>query len=170
MSTGSDIKQTVVSCGAAILTIYGSAATIVATVGWWIGDKWSEYYRSIAVINAVYMATIVFLVWIIFTRKQPDFLGRPNVRSIQDDGILIVDGSPWLSIGVMAAIYIQEDEYERLACEGEVLNVQSNGLVQIRIANHETIFEDFDRLLKKLAAISKQNILIRPGLYRRIGE
>ncbi len=150
--------------------ILGAIVALITIVGWWQGEEFRVEYANVAILNGVYLIIVFYLLWIIIDRRPPDFLGVPVVKAIHDHKILIVEGAPWLAMGVMTAIYTKEDEYERLVCTGEVVNVQANKLVQIHIRDHEEVFNDVKTVADKLEAMSKDSILVRPGLFRRNGQ
>lgn len=152
--------------GPAFLAILAAAIGALSFLGWWLGDEWRHNYANMAVLNGAYISIILMLIWIMITQSPPKFLNIPNIRSILDDQIIIVDPSPWLGLGVMTAIYVMEDDFERLICIGEVINVQSNDLVQIKIRIIGEPYSEMDDIMKKLKGTSKKEILIRPGLYR----
>jgi hypothetical protein len=78
-----------------------------------------------------------------------------------------VRDGPWLGVGVMTAIYLMDDdEIERLVCIGEVINVQSNGLVQIRTRSDAQGYPTSEEASAALSGSDKDRILVRPGLYR----
>ena len=162
-----ELKKSVLRHGAVAGGIVMFMLGIVSFFGWWFGDTWRAGYANIATVNAIYLSVILYLLWFILSRSSPDFLGTPVVRAIHDKSLLLVDGAPWLSLGVMAAIYTKENDYERLVCTGEVINVQANRLVQVSIREVDHAFGDLEAVEKKLAEINKDSILIRPGLFRR---
>src|SRR5690606_30473525 len=91
-------------------------AGIISLVSVWFGDEWRIKNINLAILNGFYIAIGIYLIWIIIHRREPEFLGLPKVISIHDKSILIVEGAPWLSLSVMTAIYLKEDEFERLVC------------------------------------------------------
>lgn len=170
MGLQENIKDTLLRHFKSLSAIIIGISAVIGFFGWWKGEKWREQYADNAVIHGLYVAVILYLAWIILSSRGQNYLGMPNVKSIHDGDLLIVEGAPWLSLSVMTAIYTKEDEFERLICVGEVINVQANKLVQIKIRNVDDTFETVEEAAKKLQAVSKDAILIRPGLYRRIGE
>ncbi|MEH7850188.1 hypothetical protein [Rhizobium laguerreae] len=143
---------------------------VIGFIGWWKGDQWRTSYADTAIVHGIYLTIVLYLLWIILNNRSPDYLGLPTVKSVRDNALLIVEGAPWLSLSVMTAVYVKEDEFERLVCVGEVINVQANKLVQIKIRGADTAFETVEAAAMKLSAVAKDAILIRPGLYGRLGE
>ena len=162
-----EFKKSALKHAAAVGTIITFMIGLVSFMGWWFGDAWKSEHGNIAIVHAGYCAVILYLLWFILSRASPNFLGTPVVRAIHDKSLLLVEGAPWLSLGVMAAIYTKENDYERLVCTGEVINVQTNSLVQVSIREVDEAFGDLEAVEKKLAEINKEFILIRPGLFRR---
>lgn len=155
---------------AAIITIVSFVVGIISFLGWWLGDEWRKAYSNIAIINGAYFSVILFILYFFLSKKTPDFLGIPRVRLISGKDLIIVEGAPWLSLGVTTAIYVLEGEFERIVCAGEVINVQTNGLVQIQIREADLAYGSLEVATQALGSMSKENILVRPGLFRRIGE
>lgn len=133
----------------------------------WQGESWRAEYIGIAVLNGVYWILILHLIWHIIGHRCPEFFGIPRVRkTLRSDGLLIVEKSPWLGIGVMTTIYVVEEEYERLVCVGEVVNVQYNDLVQIAIRVDEQGYMSNDEIWNTLDRTDKKLLLVKPGPYR----
>gem|GEM_PF-5279744 len=164
------LRKGVIKHAAAFAAIFAAITALIGLIGWWQGEQWRVAFSNIAVVNGFYWNLIFYLMWILLNRETPDFLGIPIVKAIHDKRMLIVDGAPWLSLGVLTAIYVKDGEYERLVCTGEVINVQTNKLVQILVREHEDAYEDIDAATEKLAQTSKDAILIRPGLFRGVNQ
>lgn len=164
------VRSTLLAHAGALGAAFAFVAALVSVIGWWQGERWRIDHGNLAILNAVYWILILYLLWVLLSRKVPDFLGAPLVKAIHDKKLLIVDEAPWLSLGVLTAIYVKDGEYERLVCTGEVINVQSNNLVQILIREYEDIYSDIEDVGAKLQHTSKDAILIRPGLFRRVGQ
>lgn len=164
------VRKKVLRHARALAAILATVTAIIAVIGWWQGEDWRVSYSNLAIVNGVYWILLLYLLWIILSRNTPDFLGVPLVKAIHDKKLLIVDGAPWLSLGVMTAIYVKDGEYERLVCTGEVVNVHTNKLVQIHIRGYEEIYNDIEAVGEKLNQTSKDAILIRPGLFRGLDE
>lgn len=150
----------------AVGVIIGVLLAIVGALALWQGQTWQNQYGGWAIIHALYWVVILYLTWLLLTRAPPDFLGMPTVRMFKD-GILYVEQSPWLGVGVMTAIYQgDEDGIERLVCAGEVINIQSNGLVQIRVRYDLHGYSSEDDARKALEQAPKDRVLVKPGLFR----
>jgi len=147
-----------------------SLPMVIAIIGFLVvlkGEDWREQYIKIALLNGVYCLVIFHLVWHILGHKCPVFFGIPRVIEIlRDDSILIVEKLPWLSIGVWTTIYVMENDFERLVCMGEVINVQYNDLVQIKIQVDNDGYSSKDAIWKMFERTEKKNLLVKPGAYR----
>lgn len=78
--------------------------------------------------------------------------------------ILIVEPSELFGVDVLVSIYITEDEYERLIGIGRVLNIQTNGYLQIGISTlTETSGELIDKLKSNDSAFLKR-LLVKPSV------
>jgi hypothetical protein len=161
------LGQSIVRHASAIGGIAALVIGIISVPAFWFGEPWRAEYGGWAVLNGTYWIAILYLIWLILTRPAPDFLGLPRARACRSSGLLIVEHSPWLSLGVMTAIYIMEDQVERLVCVGEVINVQSNGLVQIKARYHDQGYSSVQEAWQTLERTDKELILVKPGLYQR---
>ncbi len=148
---------------------FGISTFVIAVVSLLIvsqGEDWRIKYIELCLLNAAYLVVVFYLVWIIVTRPSPDFLGMPRVvKLMRSDRLLLVDHSPWISLGVMTTIYIVEDDVERLVCVGEVVNVQDNDLVQISLSQHDRGLDAEDDIWSALERTERRSILVKPRLY-----
>lgn len=160
-------RQSIVRHGAAFGSITALVIAVISVLWILFGEPWRAQYGGWAVTNGAYCVVLLYLIWLILTRPAPDFLGLPKARVFRSDGLLLVEYAPWLSLGVMTAIYVMEGEVERLVCVGEVINIQSNGLVQIKTHHDEWGYGSEKEAWEALENIDKELILVKPGLYRR---
>ena len=152
-----------------IKAIAGIVSFIAVCIGLLVlakGEAWRETNIGLCILHGVYLALIFYLIWVIIMRRPPEFLGTPKViRIMRPEGLLIVEEAPWISLGVMTAIYIMEDDVERLVCVGEIANVQFNGLVQVSLRSDERGYADDEEIWKVLDRTDKRDILVKPRLY-----
>ena len=160
-------KKSVVRHAGAVGTITGVVIAVIGVPSLWLGEPWRAQYGGWAVVNGAYVVALFYLIWLNLTRPAPDFLGVPKVRFFKSGGLLLVEHAPWLSLGVLTAIYVMEDKLERLVCVGEIINVQSNGLVQIQTHHDDQGYGSEEEAWDVLERTDKELILVKPGLYRR---
>ncbi|MBB3998617.1 hypothetical protein [Aureimonas pseudogalii] len=163
-----ETKKAVLTHFKAASGIVLGVATILGLLAFIYGEQWRATHAWLAVLNGSYIVVILYLFWIILARRVPQFIGAPKVVKVIDGQIVIVKDAPWLSLGVSVAIYIVDGEFERLVGDGEVINVQTNALAQIRLRNHVDLFRDISDLASRLDAADRTNILVRPGLYKGV--
>ena len=118
--------------------------------------------KLIIITHTQYLALISFLFdWVLFSKKRID---RPDFKMTTEDGLILASSASWVGIRVGTSIYSNEEEYEKFICNGEVINIQSNGLVQIQIISSNDHEEE--EILKAIKASAKDNILIKPGVAK----
>lgn len=150
----------------AIAGIVGLGLAILGAVVFSQGDQWREENIGLVWVHGAYWTSIVYLIWIILTRESPDFLGVPRViKLVRDQEVLLVEQSPWLSLDVLTAVYIVDNDVERFVCVGKVVNVQMNKLVQIELSPDERGDEVREEMWDALNQAEKTSILVKPGLY-----
>lgn len=123
----------------------------------WILDN-----TYILITHAAYIYLISILTWLLLTRPDSDAIVAPKVRIVRND-LILVEPRSWISIGVLVSVHILEDHVERLACLGAVINIQINGLTQIKIQPEDD--GDSERIMKKLLSARMENIIIKPGMH-----
>lgn len=157
--------QSVARHAAALFAIVAAVTAVMSAAVWYINSPFSDTARYIALTHGIYWVIILYMIWLILIKKQPEYLGIPRIRATTDDNILIVENSPWLGVGIAVAIYEVVEEVERLISYGEVVNVQTNGLVQISLRTEDALTANILGVMEKIKS-NKRGILIRPGLYR----
>jgi hypothetical protein len=131
------------------------------------GEAWRVKWASWLVVNSVWSAIVLYLLWLLLTQKPPDFLGLPRVIAYRKDlGVLIVQGSPWLSMNVGASVYAVQKGVEILVCAGEVQNVQTNKLVQIRLSADPRSSMSQEKLIEFLDQADVSGLLVKPALFQ----
>jgi hypothetical protein len=77
---------------------------------------------------------ILYLCWLAYDVRQSTFSSPKLKKFYEDESLVLTEHKPWLGIGVSVSLFQnQSDGRERLICEGGVLNIQANGLVQIKL-------------------------------------
>jgi hypothetical protein len=151
----------------AIATIVMVLIALSGALLWFMGEEWQKTYRNDIFVNGVYLGIIFLLIWLLLKRPQHDFMGLPKIKAFVADNILLVEHTPWLSYGTMIGIYMVVNNYERFVCVGEVINIQSNGLVQIRTEQDDRGYSSEEETTKALNEIDKKLIIIKPALFPR---
>ena len=128
---------------------------------------WVEEHFAVIILVGVHWVAIMHLVGHVVVYRCPDYYGSPTVRTLRDDRLLIVERLAWLGMDVLIAIYVLEDELERLVCIGRVINIQQNDLVQIEVALAPNGFgaSSEAEIWSTLDGARKDSILIKPGLF-----
>ena len=153
-----------ITTAAGILTFF---VAIIGGIFYGFGESWSLSYLHLAALTIALLTAIIYLVWFILTRKDPKYLDVPRVKKVLvEHRLLLVGQSPWLSVDVLTATYVMESDMERLVGIGKVVNVQSNGLVQISVQPHERGYQTDDEIWNALNNVNRELILVRPGFMR----
>lgn len=148
----------------AILATIPMVAAVVGLLALWGGEEWRQRYIDNVLIHAVYWVVILHLSWEIFSHECPATFRLPQVITVRrNEHVLIVERSPWLGVGVMTTIYVLENDFERLVCIGEVINVQVNDMVQIVIRTSEQGYISEEDVWNTLERTDRSMILIKPG-------
>lgn len=146
--------------GPLVAIILGWAALVglAVTLG---GEGFREKWSGTFVLLFVHWVLISYLAWLAFEFRTVS-LSAPEVRHyLKDSSVLIVSPKQWLGISVSVLIYVQEEDYERLTCAGEVVHIQENGLVQVRV---EPLREDTERnSMHLLEKVKLSRIILKPG-------
>ncbi|MDE2792094.1 MAG: hypothetical protein OXI81_16955 [Paracoccaceae bacterium] len=148
----------------AILATIPLVGTVIGLFALWGGEEWRDRYIDLALLNAVYWVFILHLLWEVISHECPQTFRLPQVKAVmRAEHLLIVENSPWLGVGVMATIYVLENDFERFVCTGEVINVQMNDLVQIAARATGQQYASEDEFWTTLERIDRAAILVKPG-------
>lgn len=147
------------SIGGALAVVASILAIAAAFSFEWIQER----IEWIALLG-LHWALILHLARCILEYDCPTYFGNPRVKKVfRDDRLLIVERSPWLGVGVPTSVYIVEDQLERLVCVGEVVNVQLNDLVQIKVALTTEGMQCWKDIWSALEKQQMDSLIIRPG-------
>ena len=139
-------------------------SAVIGLVALWGGEEGRQQNIDTALVHALYWLFILHLLWEIFAHQCPKEFGLPRVKAIRrTESVLIVEKSPWLGVGVMAPIYVLENDFERFVCLGEVMNVQMNDLVQIFVRISDQGYVSEEEVWKTLERTDTAMILVKPG-------
>ena len=128
--------------------------------------EWIEERIEWIAFLGLHWVLILHLARCILEYDCPTYFGNPRVKKVlRDDYLLIVERSPWLGVGVATSVYLFEDQLERLLCVGEVINVQLNDLVQIKLALTTEGMQSWKDIWNALDKQQMDSLIIRPGLH-----
>ena len=112
------------------LAVVVAVITLAALVSEWILDR-----IEIVALVGMHWVLLAHLARCILEHQCPTYFENPRVKHVmQDYGLLMVERSPWLGVGVATTVYIVQGDLERLVCAGHVINIQQNDLVQIKLS------------------------------------
>ena len=151
----------------AVLVTVPFLGAVIWLLAVWHGNSWLDKHSEFIIVNVVYTIIVLHLTWQIVDHRCPEFFGIPRVRKIlQKEKVILVEGAPWLGIGVMTTLYIVEDDLERFLSFGEVTNVQYNNMVQIALRPDTDSHEFGSDVWAALDRTDKKALLVKPGSYR----
>ena len=81
----------------------------------------------------------------------------------KNDDLLLVSAKDWLSLFVAVTIYKQEEELERFVCTGQVVNIQKNGLVQLRLDMDRVSADHIDFVHSAIGDGKLASLIVKPG-------
>ena len=126
-------------------------------------DTWVEQNKLIVILVGIHSCLTIHLAWCLVVHKCPSFYESPRIlKVIRESEILVVEKTPWLANAVSTAIYVEDDILERFVGGGFVINVQLNGLVQIKVETHELGMSEVWEVIQE----RRDSLIIRPGLYQ----
>lgn len=119
-----------------VLKVWGFALATAAFVGWlanmMIDEKMQFSAKFVAVlVGFLALITVAFIVDRCFDKKVQ--LVAVGQQFISADNIIISNKVEWMSIRTRVSIYYIKEKYERHLLLGTIINIQENGLVQIKI-------------------------------------
>ena len=147
----------------AFLTVLAASASVLGAVYLGLvltfGQAWIDANKALVFTNGLYWLLIppVFAVSIPKQKIGTSF-HSPKIIKIIDNGLLIVEPCEWLGHGTGVSIYKVQEDVELFVFGAQVINIQSNKLVQLQpIVENAESFE-----ISKLREI-KEKLLIKPG-------
>jgi hypothetical protein len=124
-----------------------------------LGQAWIDSNAGLVFTNGLYWLLIPPIFSVATTaQKKPSGFHSPNIKKIMEDGLLIVEPCEWLGHGTGVAVFKVQDGVELFEFAAQVINIQSNKLVQLRPIMPDS--EPFEYV--KLREI-KEKLLIKPG-------
>ncbi|MBK7023028.1 MAG: hypothetical protein IPH41_05785 [Sulfuritalea sp.] len=129
-------------------------------IGWLISTVIVAILVLVVAMDAAYVA------WRSLKRGLPD-VRRSLAPPAAYDGIdllLLVDPSDLFAVDAMIAVYVNEDDYERLLAVGRVLTIQTNGFLQVGIKATADAGDDSLSKLRSNDASFLRKLLVKPSV------
>lgn len=146
--------------------ILGAALATTAFAGFVLaigGEEFRKAYAVPIVLSAFYLTVISFLIWLVFDTRSQRFKLPEVAKVIGEDLILLCRPVDWLGMGAAVSVYRNDGDYERVVASAEVINVQQNGLVQIKLLGSSEVPEEREHAVQELSKIDKASFVIKPG-------
>ncbi|UWQ29241.1 hypothetical protein [Leisingera sp. M523] len=124
-----------------------------------LDEIWRAENALLIFTNGFYLFVFPPIIILLLADKPSESFKSPTIKKVMSEDILLVESSEWLGHQTAVAIYKIDEDYEQLVALGEVINVQSNGLVQIAFSKYpheEANSLDFNEIRAKL--------MIKPGV------
>lgn len=124
-----------------------------------LGQSWVDANAALVFTHGLYWLVIppIFAV-AIPAQKEGTGFHSPAIKKVMDDGLLIVEPCEWLGHRTGVAVFKVQDDVELFVFAAQVINIQSNKLVQLQPITQDS--EPLDPV--KLREI-KEKLLIKPG-------
>lgn len=124
------------------------------------------------------LAIAVFLVAVIITqsfylgeRVQGGEADQAKIEVVMDAGkLFVIDKTDRFGLGMAAHVYYKEDAYERLIAVGQVINVQTDGKIQIKLEYEAAVEPDLLLRISQNTPSIRQQIKIRPAILVNIAD
>jgi hypothetical protein len=142
-------------------------AAIVGVIVLWKGEAWRAQYINWCLMHGIYLTIIIYLMWMLIKSSNSERFPLPKIKTLRDEGIIVTDYCNWLGVRVAVSIFVLDDRFEQFLCSGEVINIQQNGLVQIRLF-HPTERIDVADLISALKSKNSENVLIKPAVAQGV--
>lgn len=125
------------------------------------GEAFRSQWAVWIVVLYVHWSAISYLVWLAHDFKA-DALTSPKIKAIRSaEGVVLVQKKDWLGINVQVIIYRLDGDYERFVCQGSVVNIQGNGIIQILVLIDSN--DDRSLIFSKLSEGNVRDLIIKPG-------
>jgi hypothetical protein len=123
------------------------------------GRVWIDSHAALVFTHGLYWLLIPpIFVAAIPTQKEVAGFHSPKIKKIMDDCLIIVEPCEWLGHRTGVAVFKVQDDVELFMFAAEVINIQSNKLVQLK-----PIIQDSDPLDAAKLRDIKETLLIKPG-------
>lgn len=150
-------KRPLLSYAGTIAAIGGFFGFVYVVIQILTAPEWLEKNSNLLLIHGAYLYVLLIVFWLVLSWKPKEFLSSPRIITVREDHIVICEEAPWLGIRVAVAVYCLDGQFEELVALGEVINIQTNGLVQIRLEPTEP------NEIQKIQA-KTSDLLIKPGI------
>lgn len=145
------------------LVVLAASASVLGIV--YIGliltfsQDWVDSNAALVFTNGIYWLLFPpFFAVAVSVQKETSGFHSPSIKKIMESGLLIVEPCEWLGHGTAVAVFKVQDDVELFEFAAEVINIQSNKLVQLKPILQDS--EQFDPV--KFREI-KEKLLIKPG-------
>lgn len=124
-----------------------------------LGQGWVDGNSALILTHGIYLLLLPPGLWAVRRNPEKSDFESPAVKKVLENGILLLAPCGWMGHQTAVAIYKIEDDVELFLATGRVHNIQSNGLVQVKI-----VAEDESRLQTARISEIKSNLRIKPGI------
>lgn len=123
------------------------------------GSEWISHNASLILTNGFYLLVVPPIISLALTFQPTIEFTSPKIKKVIDKKVLLVEGQNWLSQQTVVAVFNINEDVERLVAVGVVINIQSNGLVQI-----ECEIPDGRNIELPNLSDMKSSLMIKPGI------
>lgn len=123
------------------------------------GETWITANAGYIFLNGLYLLVIPPCLWILRRRPENEAgFHSPKVKFILESGIIVTEPCEWLGYRTAVSVFKFQDEVEHFVFAAFVINIQSNGLVQLQPIYTDASKQEISRI-KEI----KDILLIKPG-------
>lgn len=124
-----------------------------------LGQAWVDNNAALVFTNGLYWLLIP-PVYAAASSRLSNKAGfhSPKIKKVLEDGLMIVEPCEWLGHRTAVAVFKVQDDVELFEFAAQVINIQSNKLVQLK-----PIWPDSDPLDPVKLRETKEKLLIKPG-------
>lgn len=124
-----------------------------------LGQSWIEGNGALVFTHGLYWLLFPPIIAVIISvQSETTGFHSPKIKKILEDGLIIVEPCEWFGHGTGVAVFKVQDDVELFEFSAQVINIQSNKLIQLQ----PNVQEQEQLYLAKLREI-KEKLLIKPG-------
>lgn len=157
-------------------TFLGLAGLALAVAAWFIPPTEKVPLSWFVITLLLALAVVTTLLEAIRIARAHAVSPLPRVRlafpfdaTVQDSPvILMLDASPIFAFGLVVSVFIiEQDQYERFFAQGIVLNIQDDGLIQVKIDRSTPDSASTMDSLRKQSASVLPRLRVKPYVLDR---
>ncbi|MGG3802522.1 hypothetical protein [Metabacillus fastidiosus] len=148
-------------------SLYGVIASIVLSVTLWVNtpDKNISliYFLIMSIMSILIIITLISALLIALNNQSLIPKIENVIRTKKEEVICLLEKSTLFSHGISVSFYYtDEHNFEQLICIGTVINIQENGIIQVKIEDYFDVHEDIIVKLKNNEKHLVEKVTVKP--------